>query len=282
MIKQLFVIAISLIMYTVGSGQIDMATMTDTTPTTDKKKEKEKKTAMADSLMMPSIKTDRPDQTETPHLVPDGYFQMELGFSITDTDPGFLYNYPSALWKYGVTDNFELRLQTDFVTIQEEGEADENGFLPISVGFKSRLSEQKGILPKMSFIGSVRLPGVVSEEFEIEYLAPQTRLAFEHVVSDWFNVSYNVGLFWNGQDPEPSVLYTLSTGFALTKRLGLFAEVYGETPQRDSEDLPLYANAGLTYLVGNDFQLDVSASQGITDNAPLRYVAAGFSYRFKL
>lgn len=240
-------------------------------------------TMLADSAqMMDPIRADRPDQSETSFLVPKGYFQAELGFAITETEVGYIYNYPSALWKYGLTDNFELRLITTYITIQDEPNPDQNGFLPLAVGFKSKLSEQKGILPKMSFIGHIRLPGVVSEEFETEYLAPELRLAFDHIVSDFFSVGYNVGLFWDGNDPEPYFLYTLTTGFAITKRLGLFAEVYGATPQRESDPPELYADAGLTYLIGNNFLLDVSASQGITDNAPLRYVSAGFSYRFKL
>ncbi len=232
--------------------------------------------------VMAPIIADRPSQSESSFLVPKGYFQAELGFSITDTDPGFLYTYPSALWKYGLTDNFELRLITQYITIQDEPEPNQNGFLPLAVGFKSRLSEQKGILPKMSFLGHIRLPGVVAENFQTTYLAPELRLAFDHIVSDFFSVGYNVGLLWDGEDPEPYFLYTLTTGFSISKRVGLFAEVYGSTPQRESDPAQLYANAGLTYLIGNNLLLDVSASQGITDNAPLRYVAAGFSYRFKL
>ena len=69
--------------------------------------------------MLP-IQADRPDQTETPYTVPKGYAQMEFGFSITDTEPGFIYTYPAALWKVGVTNNFELRLITNYVTIQKE------------------------------------------------------------------------------------------------------------------------------------------------------------------
>jgi hypothetical protein len=240
-------------------------------------------TMMADTMpAMDPIKTDRPDQTESSFLVPRGYFQVEMGFSITDTDPGFIYAYPSALWKYGLTDNFELRLITNYITIQKEPNPDVNGFLPLAAGFKAKLSEQKGVLPKTSFIGHLRLPGVVSEEFETTYLAPDLRLAFDHIISDMFSVGYNVGLVWDGEDPEPFVIYTLTTGVAISKRLGIFGEVYGATPQRSSEDLELYADAGITYLIGNNFLLDVSASQGITDNAPLRYVSAGFSYRFKL
>lgn len=240
-------------------------------------------TMMADTMpAMDPIKADRPDQSESSFLVPKGYFQVEMGFSITDTDPGFIYAYPAGLWKYGLTDNFELRLITNYITIQKEPNPDVSGFLPLAAGFKAKLSEQKGVLPKMSFLGHLRLPGVVSEEFETTYLAPDLRLAFDHIISDMFSVGYNVGLVWDGEDPEPFVIYTLTTGVAISKRLGIFGEVYGATPQRDSEDLPLYVDAGLTYLIGNNFLLDVSASQGITDNAPLSYVSAGFSYRFKL
>ena len=240
-------------------------------------------TMVKDSMpVMDPIRADRPDQTETSFLVPDGYFQMEFGFSITDTDPGFLYTYPSALWKYGLTDNFELRLITQYVTIQKEPNPNQNGFLPLAAGLKARLSEQKGVLPKVSFIGHVRVPGVVSDEFESTWLAPDLKLAFDHIVSDFFSVGYNAGLFWDGENPEPFFTYTLSTGYAITNRLGAFAEVYGATRQRDQDPMQLYANAGLTYLIGNDFLLDVSASQGLTEDANLRYVAAGFSYRFKL
>lgn len=240
-------------------------------------------TMVEDSMpAMAPIRADRPDQSESSFLVPKGYFQAELGFSITDTDPGYLYAYPSALWKYGLTDNFELRLVTQYITIQDDPAPDQNGFLPLAVGFKSKLSEQKGILPQMAFIGQLRLPGVVSEDFETTYLAPELRLAFDHTVSDFFSVGYNVGLLWDGEDPEPFFLYSLTTGFSISKRLGLFAEVYGATPQRESDPPQLYADAGLTYLIGNNLLLDVSASQGITEDAPLRYVAAGFSYRFKL
>src|SRR5688572_11512822 len=92
---------------------------------------------VADSMpQMDPIRADRPDQSESSFLVPKGYFQVEMGFSITDTDPGFIYTYPSGLWKYGLTDNFELRLVTQYITIQREPNPDVNGFLPLAAGFK--------------------------------------------------------------------------------------------------------------------------------------------------
>lgn len=235
-------------------------------------------------MMMEPIQTDRPDHTETPFLVPKGYFQMEHGFSIEDTDPdlaGFVYSYPSSLWKYGVNENFEIRLITEYIT-RTAPEPDINGFLPIAVGFKTKLAEQHGILPKISFLGHLTFPGIVTEDLETTYFAPDLRLAFSHGISDFFSVSYNVGVEWDGENAEPDFLYSLSTGFALTDRLGLYLEGYGSTPQREDDPIELRADAGLTYLIGNDFLLDVSAGKGLTADATEQYVAFGISYRFKL
>lgn len=238
--------------------------------------------AQVDStVVLPPISADRPDQTESANLVPKGYMQMEFGFGIEDTDPGFIYVYPNSLLKFGVNDNFELRLIAQYITIQDEDESELSGFLPIAVGIKSRLTEQQGVWPKVSFLGHLRIPGVVSDDFESTYLAPDLRLAFQHGISDFFSVSYNIGVIWDGDDPEPFFIYSLSPGFSF-KRLGVFMEGYGFLPQRRNQDIQFRVDAGLTFLIGNDFLLDVSVGKGITDNAPESFVSTGFSYRFKL
>lgn len=234
------------------------------------------------TMAMSEIVSDRPLQSERPAVTPKGYFQMELGFEVEDTEPGFIYSYPSALLKYGVTNNFEIRLITEYVTIQKEPNPDVNGFLPLGVGIKAKLGEQKGVLPKISVIGDVTVPGIVAEDFETIYLAPDLRFAFEHRVSDFIDIGYNLGLEWDGINAEPNINYSLYTDFDLTKRLGLYVEGYGTTPQRDDVDMEIRADAGLTYLLGNDFLIDVSAGTGLTEEAVESYVAVGFSYRFKL
>jgi len=63
------------------------------------------------------IQADRPDQTETPAIVPRGMFQVETGFTFQKNDEISKTNtLPTALWKYGVNENFELRLITEFIS----------------------------------------------------------------------------------------------------------------------------------------------------------------------
>jgi hypothetical protein len=232
--------------------------------------------------MIDPIQTDRPDQTETAYLVPKGYFQMEHGFSIEDTEPGFIYTYPSSLWKYGINDNFEVRLTTEYTHIQRPEQEDVKGFSPFSLGMKTKLCEGRGIIPQTAFIGHLYFPTIGNDEFDITYFAPDMRLAFFHDVSEMFAISYNVGAAWNGESAEPDFLYSLSLALSVSDEFGLYAELYGDTPQREDDDMELRADAGITYRIGNNFQLDVSAGKGITDNAPESYVAMGFSYRFEL
>lgn len=239
--------------------------------------------AQNDSLkQVGPIETDRPDQTETASLVPKGYFQMENGFSIEDTEPGFVYTHPSTLWKIGVSDYFEFRVITEYINIQLDPNPKVDGLLPIQVGFKSRLLDQKGIIPKTSFLGHLSLPGLASEQFQQNYFAPALRLAFLHSIAERYSVSYNVGAEWDGETPRPEFIYSLAVGSGLISGLSVYAEIYGGFPQQREEDNELRFDAGFTYLISNDVLADVSGGIGLSDNAPEKYIAVGFSYRFKL
>ena len=238
---------------------------------------------MQDSMMttISPIETDRPDQTETASVVPKGYFQMENGFSITDTEPGFIYTHPSTLVRVGVSEYFEVRVQAEYINIQLDPNPKVDGLLPIQVGFKSKLLEQKGIIPKTSFIGHISLPGLASKQFQETYFAPSMRLAFLHNLNR-FAVSYNLGAEWDGETPRPDFTYTLSLGAGLIDALSIYAEIYGRVPQQLEDDHELRTDAGFTYLISDDVLVDISGGIGITDNAPEKYIAVGLSYRFKM
>ena len=92
-------------------------------------------------------------------------FQVETGFSVQKNDANSnTQTLPSTLWKYGVNDHFELRLITEF---SKEKAFDEkiSGFNPILIGCKIKIADEKGIVPKTSFIGHISLPNVASKEF---------------------------------------------------------------------------------------------------------------------
>ncbi len=229
--------------------------------------------------VLPPIATDRPDQTECPFIVPKGYIQAENGFFYEKTTKNSQsMAFPTVLWKYGLSDNFELRLITELVS--EKTTTTEVGLTPVTVGFKVRISEEKGFVPKTSFIGHLTTPKLASKEFTTNFYAPSFRFTMQHTLSDRFNLAYNLGAEWDGKTPEPTFIYTLTTGFSINQKAGAYLELYGFLPQNQLFDHRL--DGGLTYLVNNNFMIDVSGGIGLSPNAPNYFVSLEVSYRFKI
>jgi Putative MetA-pathway of phenol degradation len=229
---------------------------------------------------LPPIATDRPDQTECPFIVPKGYIQAENGFFYEKSSPNTQsMAYPSILWKYGVSDNFELRLITELVSEKALLQT-QMGISPVTVGFKVKILEENGWLPKTSFIGHLTVPKWASKELSANYYAPSFRFTMQHTLSDRFALAYNLGAEWDGETPEPTFIYTLTTGFAVTKKLGAYLELYGFSPQNQQSDHRL--DGGFTYLMNNNVMIDISGGLGLTTNAPKYFVSLGFSYRFNV
>jgi hypothetical protein len=224
-----------------------------------------------------SIATDRPDQTETPFLVPKGMFQMENGFVYekTNSDENALVS-PTILAKYGVNDNFELRLIVEYNTI-ETGDQKISGINPVLVGTKIKMCDEKGMIPKTSFIGHLLLPDLASPELKAEYYAAMFRFTMQHTLSSKINLGYNFGAEWDGMTPDATFVYTLTTGFSLSEKFGAYLEVFGFAPQNDIANHS--ADGGFTYLLSNNAMVDLSGGFGITENAPDYFISCGFSFR---
>ncbi len=226
---------------------------------------------------LPPIQLDRPDQTECPFIVPQKYFQMEGGINfekINNHEKSFVH--PAILWKYGVTEKVELRLITQLTTI-ENNHSKLTGLNPVAVGFKVNLAKEKGILPTTSFIGHLIISAFATNNLKATYFAPAFRFTMQHTLTDKISLGYNLGAEWDGETPEPTFIYTLTTGFSLTEKLGAYIEVYGFASQKLKADYRL--DGGFTYLLQQNIMADISGGIGITANAPGYYGSAGFTFR---
>jgi Putative MetA-pathway of phenol degradation len=223
------------------------------------------------------IQADRPDQTETPAIVPKGMFQVETGFTFQKNEDFSKTNtLPTVLWKYGLNENLELRLITEFLSEKINDEKND-GLAPIYLGFKVKLAEENGIIPKASFIAHIGFPSAASTKYKTNFYAPEFRFVMQHTLLEKMTLSYNLGAEWDGFSAEPTFLYTLTSGYSITNKWGSYIELFGFAPQKNKANHNF--DAGITYLINNNFMLDLSSGIGITKNAPDQYLAVGFSFR---
>lgn len=234
-----------------------------------------------ESQNLAPIATDRPDQTECPFIVPKGFFQAENGLVYEKSNPiSSLMAHPSVLWKYGVSDRFELRLITEIISEKAENHPTRVGLTPITIGFKTNIAKEKGVLPLVSFIGHLAIPNWASKAFQTQYFAPSFRFTMQHTLSEKFTLAYNLGAEWDGETPTTTFIYTLTSGCSITSKLGVYLELYGFTPQQQAPDHRF--DGGFTFLINQNVMVDVSGGFGLSENAPSNYLSLGFSYRFKI
>ena len=229
---------------------------------------------------LPSIQTDRPDQTESPFIVPVHYFQFETGFSYQKTDDEATEIVaPTVLTRFGINDHFELRMITEHV-IDKVNSEKITGINPVAFGFKTRLFEEKGIVPVTSFMAHLSIPKLASKKFRTSYYAPDFRFTMQHTISKKQSLSYNLGAEWDGENAEPIFVYTLTTGYSFNDKIGGYVEFYGFVPQVEKPDHRF--DAGITYLFNPDNQLDFSGGVGLSRFSPHYFISVGYSLRFKI
>ena len=226
------------------------------------------------------IDTDRPDQTESAGIVPKSYFQAEIGFNKENISADN-YNlvYPTALLKYGFN-KFELRLETVFLSSYEQRIPESKwitGFLPVEIGVKALITEEKKIVPKTSFILHLGIPGLASPAFKIDQVAPSFRFTMQKTINSHLSIGTNLGAAWDGFQSIPLWLYTFSPGFNVGKNWYMYVEAFGfilknELPQHNLD-------GGIAYYLTNDLKLDISGGFGISEAAPKNYFALGISFR---
>lgn len=229
--------------------------------------------------------TDRPDMTESPTAVPKGFLQVETGsFYESYEENDIKYEdltYNTTLLRYGLIDNLELRIGCNFRegSTSIGGNQLENvtsGIDPLLLGIKTTITEDKGAFPEIGLLGHLYLPFTASTDYRPETTGADFRFSFAHTFSETSSLAYNLGAAWGNDSAEIAYVYTISFGQAITAKLGAYVEIYGDFPE-DSSANHLW-DAGLTYLINHNVQLDATVGTSITDGQDL-LLSAGVSFR---
>ena len=235
---------------------------------------------------IPIISTDRPTAGVSPYIVPKGSFQIESGVIYTNRndqmDMRELWSYATTLLRYGVLDNFEVRLSSSYESINiyvkdVQEDSTYSGMGPLTAGFKVTIAQEKGIRPELAIVGSITFRHLGDENYRPTYSYPVGILAATNTLSKRFSLGYNIGFAYSGENADGFFIYAVYLGFQITDRLWSFAEVYGNF---DNGDFPNHKiDGGLTYRIRPNLQIDVSGGTGISQDVNKYFVNAGIAWR---
>jgi len=208
------------------------------------------------------ISTDRPDQTEGTHVLKNGDFQIESGWTF-NSDGGSLNN----LLRIGTFKGIELRFSTNLIS----GHEDMTGLFPsldnLEFGAKFKILDKKETLTKISFLSHLS----VSTEYSDNSGGLLNRILVSHELSESFELAYNLGYSKYFEQDNGLLVYSLVIAKSFGN-LGAFVEIFGDS----------YSNwdLGITYLIKDNLQADISYGQGI--NNELSYLSIGAAWNFNL
>ena len=210
------------------------------------------------------LTTDRPDQTESSLVLSKGHIQIETGISIEDSESNI-----NTLFRIGIIDGIEIRINSNYLMNYDISVLKKSSFSDFEIGAKFKILDEDNNRIKIGFLTHLSVP-TAPEIFSYNEYGLLSRLLVSHDIKNDSQIGYNIGYNkYNNYDGQ--FIYTLVYGKSLGS-FGVFFEIFGEESSNNSN---LNFDSGITYLVDNDKQLDLSIGRGL--NSDMFYISAGFS-----
>jgi hypothetical protein len=214
-----------------------------------------------------AIDTDRPHQTDTPHVVPAGHTQVESALAGAELGGTTRLFFVENNYKFGIVSRVDLQLLFKHAEyLPQERKLAPPG--PLGVRAKLNVVEERGWVPAVTLVPWVFLP-----------VAPEQVLRGGPLVFwGWelpagFELEMNAGVLFGARPKPPAALVLASAlTYAVAGRLRVFADVY-ETGQ----DVAL--GTGALWAFTRDMQVDCGTYIGVNGDEPAATPFVGFSIR---
>ncbi|MFT6716504.1 MAG: hypothetical protein ACJA0Q_001146 [Saprospiraceae bacterium] len=231
----------------------------------------------AGSTYAQTIISDRPTKTNSSTVIPISSLQVETGASVAFTPNGTKANSriiaPTSLFRYGVSDFFEIRMLTQFESFKAPLDLNRtSGIADFQFGTKIRLLDNDEETTKVAWIGHMSIP-TGSRGISSELYSGISSLAISHVLAENINFSYNLGFNYY-PTKNGDITYSAALGVAVNDKVSFFIEPYGQYTRLQTYEASF--DAGLTYLLKSNVQMDFSYGSGL--NHKMNFLSIGFSW----
>ncbi len=238
------------------------------------------------------IATDRPDFVESSEVVGKGNFQIEAAVQAERNKQNGRRDrtyFMPTLFRYGISENTELRLETDGRTVfrtedlntgQRETVA---GYADVAVGLKWHVLDRKAGAPSVALLFALDIDSG-NKIFKGEGLRPSVRVPVEFEFADEVSFGIMPGLTYDrNQDGKrfTSGIFAAVLGKGWTDRFRTFVEVAASqiAKSEDGGNIVTF-DVGAAYLLTDKIQIDAALYRGLNRNTPDIALTVGFSIKF--
>ena len=216
------------------------------------------------SLVFSQITTDRPDQTESAVVLSKGQIQVESGISIENSQSNI-----NTLFRIGIIEGIEIRINSNYLINDELSFMKKSSFSDFEVGAKFRIFDKTSNNTKVAFLSHLSIPSAI-EVFSNNVYGILSRLNVSHDLNNESQIGYNLG-YNKFKKMDGQFIYTIVYGRSLDS-FGIFFEIFGDDSKNSSN---INFDSGITYLLDNKKQLDLSIGKGI--NNEMFFISGGIS-----
>lgn len=225
---------------------------------------------------VPELVTDRPDVTESANIVPQGSLQLEHGLSMTVSGNVTQLGLLSTLLRYGVNDHFELRGEI-FPVSEWEGSLLNTGFTPSSLGMKVRLNPHHGQAPELALLTHFTFSNLATSEWQEDFNSLRVLFAAQTGITERLSAGTNAGFSYTGSSSTLRYVYSVSFGYSITERIGVYAEQFTESGA-PGYPASFFVDGGATWLVAPLCQLDINSGFSLSEQGSY-FWGMGVSWR---
>ncbi|MEM8523510.1 MAG: transporter [Bacteroidota bacterium] len=227
-----------------------------------------------------NIRSGRPGQFIGPYTLGAKVLQVQSGlnynsidFDLNEERSFYLFNNVIRL---GLVEKWEvsgvLNWRQDRFVINGEEERT-SGVSNTQLGVRYNILEGTSTRPAIGIQGRVLLRAQ-SEPYRRQQLGSTFILIVAQNINDWLSIIGNGGLSWRDNNSSPRSFYAVGANYTLSEKWSAFSEIYGNI-----EGFNANFDAGLAYLINEDFQLDVfggwQGQEGVQD----WFLEGGISWR---
>lgn len=230
--------------------------------------------------------SDRPDFTEGADVVGSGVVQVEGGTSVSTAGEDRNVTIGEGLVRIGAGDRAELRLGVSSVGVAKIAGEQSTRLGDASLGVKLILSEpheeHSPFRPTIALVATTSLPTTAPEHHAPRRIVPEAKLAAGWDFNERLSLGVNVVAARPVEENERFTEYarSASVGFALTHRIGTFAEHYESIARRAESVTSRYNDIGVTFGVTPNLQLDARVGTGGRSGAYEHFFGVGIARRW--